>query len=75
MMHGGPCPRAYPEQPFWRLQFGLSRFSPGRRLAGHGEMFWVSHGFLRKLVASSLALIDSIAEAGDSWVVFHFSGG
>lgn len=28
-----------------------------------------------KLFASSLALIDSVAEAGDSWVVFHFGSG
>lgn len=30
---------------------------------------------VKLFASSSLALIDSVAEAGDSWVVFHFGGG
>lgn len=38
-MHHGPYPGAHPKQLFWRLHLGSSQFSPGLRLAGHGEVF------------------------------------
>lgn len=37
-MHHGPYPGAHPKQLFWR-HLGLSQFSPGLCLAGHGEVF------------------------------------
>lgn len=39
MTHRGPYSSAHPEQLFQRLRLGLSQFSPGLLLAGHGEVF------------------------------------